>query len=94
MTAGQIAYEIETGMWDRSELGTMRSALRCAYRVTNAIAKLSLHEGDRVQFQGKGMEVAGVIVKMCRTNVLVKADNGAHWRVSPSALKPEEAQHG
>lgn len=60
-------------------------------------ALVTFRVGDRVAWTGKAGENAkGVILKVNKTRILVRQDNGSFqlWNIAPSMLRKEEKRAG
>lgn len=51
----------------------------------------ALSIGDRVEFQGRRGRVQGVVEKVNRKTVLVRASDGVRWKVTASLLETTPA---
>lgn len=47
-----------------------------------------LHLGQRVCFDADGETVVGTLIKLNQKTVLITADDGLQWKVSPQLLRP------
>ena len=71
---------------DRNELSTIRDAVKLRYAQLSENAVLSLKVGDSVSFKHNGKTLMGLVTKLNRKTVGVKAGY-TNWTISPGLLK-------
>lgn len=70
------------------EINQVIAAIRTRQAELQSRAAMAFMVGQKVNFKGKfGGTVQGVVTKLNRKTIEVKAETGTTWKVSPSLLK-------
>lgn len=71
-----------------SDLQSLVGVFNARQSALASLATARFSTGDRVSFDAKGRRVTGVITKVNRKTVAVKADDGRNWKVVSNLLQP------